>query len=161
MQRSWQTENKLAATQYPLVTRLFRVAVGIKTQGRLPNPDPTSTLAGHPCTSNRFAQKEPFPPCYAADFSYRAPSAPSCTEPRRLSERHMFANRFPHQIDVDQGGTASRASRDAKEPANFSVDPSDSIRRHADSVRPPRKAPAEFAVNGTRHSQKPLGDIPR
>lgn len=161
MQRSWQTENKLAATQYPLVTRLSRVAVGIKAQGRLPDPDPTSTLAGHLCTSNRFDQKEPFPPCYAADFSYRGRSTPSCAEPRRSSDRRMFANRFPHQIGVDQDGTAGRASRDTNLPANFSAHRSNSFRHPAASPYAPPEAPAEFAVNGIRNIQRPVGDIPR
>lgn len=100
MQRSWQTENKLAATQYPPVTRSSRVAAEIKPRGRLPCPDPKSTLAGHLCTSNRFGEKEPFPPCNAGDFSYSHTGAPSCTCQLGLPDEPTFANRFSHQIAV-------------------------------------------------------------
>lgn len=98
MQRSWQTENKLAAKQYPLVTRSSRVAAEIKPRGRLPCPDPKSTLAGHLCTSNRFGEKEPFQPCNAVDFSYSDIVAPSCADRLGLPDEPTFANRFSHQI---------------------------------------------------------------
>lgn len=97
MQRSWQTENKLAATQYPPCHTFVPCCGRDQDQVRLPYPDPKSTLAGHLWTSNRFDEKGPFPPCNAVDFSYRGRCAPSCAECLELPDQPAFANRFLHQ----------------------------------------------------------------
>ena len=161
MQQSWQTENKLAATQYPLVKRSVRVAAEMKTQARLPYPDPKSTLAGHLCTGNRFHEKEPFPPCDAADFSYRGRSAPSCAEPLGLPDEPTFANRFLHQITAEEPMPRHTTSHDATATANFRRIRRRRRMRRRPTLRLPPKPPNYFAVSDPGDAENHSADACR